>query len=111
MGTQVSKSTTSKKAAKKKAASKWLLYVLRCRDGSYYCGITNDMDRRLAQHNAGTGARYTRGRGPVELLRTWRHPDRSSASKAEFAFKALTRSEKEARIAVAEPRGRRRMKA
>ena len=90
----------AKKAAKPKPKPKpqWLLYVLRCRDGTYYCGITNNLDRRVAQHNAGTAARYTRGRGPVKVLRTWPHPDRSTASKAEYAFKALSRAEKEARL-------------
>lgn len=46
----------------------WHLYVLRCADGSLYCGITNDLPRRLAQHERGTGARYTRGRGPLKLV-------------------------------------------
>ena len=94
--------TKAKKAAKPKPTPKptpqWLLYVLQCNDGTYYCGITNYLERRVAQHNAGTAARYTRGRGPVKVLRTWPHPDRSTASKAEYAFKALSRAEKEARL-------------
>ncbi|MCP5558034.1 MAG: GIY-YIG nuclease family protein [Verrucomicrobiaceae bacterium] len=96
--------TKAKKAArprpkrKSKPTPQWLLYVLECNDGTYYCGITNDLDRRVAQHNAGTAARYTRGRGPVKVLRTWPLPDRSTASKAEYAFKALSRAEKEARL-------------
>ena len=45
----------------------WYVYLLRCTDNTLYCGITNDLDRRIAQHNAGTGAKYTRGRTPVIL--------------------------------------------
>lgn len=73
----------------------WHLYVLRCRDGSLYCGITNDLTRRLKQHQAGKAARYTRGRGPVVLVRSWRHVSHSAALKAEFAFKKLKRAAKE----------------
>lgn len=72
----------------------WCLYVLRCADGSLYCGITNHLTRRIAQHNQGTGARYTRGRGPVKLVRSWPAENRSAASKEEAAFKKLTRSAK-----------------
>ena len=78
----------------------WVLYVLRCGDGSLYCGITNDMDRRLQQHRAGTGARYTRGRGPLELLVSWNYAGRSEASRAEAGFKKLPRVEKLRRITV-----------
>ena len=46
----------------------WFVYLLRCADGSLYCGIARDVDKRLAQHEAGKGARYTRGRGPLTLL-------------------------------------------
>lgn len=73
----------------------WHLYVLRCRDGSLYCGITNDLERRLAQHNAGKAARYTRGRGPVVIERSWVHESKSAALKAELAFKKLSRAAKE----------------
>jgi putative endonuclease len=83
--------------AKKKKASRtrWHLYLLRCVDGTLYCGITTDLKRRLAQHQAGTAARYTRGRGPVVLLRSWRKNNHSTALKAEIAFKKLTRAQKE----------------
>jgi putative endonuclease len=90
----VPKKTTP--ATKAKAAKKWCLYVLRCKDGTLYCGITNDLKRRIAQHNAGKGARYTRGRGPVKLLRSWPQKDQSAALKAEFAFKRLNRPAKRA---------------
>ncbi len=76
-------------------AKSWQLYVLRCRDGSLYCGITNDLERRVAQHNAGKAARYTRGRGPVVLMRSWVHESKSAALKAELAFKKLSRKAKE----------------
>lgn len=73
----------------------WCLYVLRCRDGSLYCGITNDLMKRLDMHREGKGAKYTRGRGPVWLLGSWPHPDKSAALKAELVFKAQSRAQKE----------------
>lgn len=85
-----------KAAAKAKPAKKWHLYVLLCKDGTLYCGITNDLVRRIAQHNAGKGARYTRGRGPVILQRSWPQKNKSAALKAEFSFKKLCRSAKDA---------------
>jgi putative endonuclease len=72
----------------------WLVYLLECSDGSYYAGITNRLEHRLAAHNSGNGARYTRARRPVILLATQEHPDRSEASKAEARLKRLARSEK-----------------
>ncbi len=89
-----------KAAAKAKPAKKWRLYVLLCKDGTLYCGITNDLKRRIAQHEAGKGARYTRGRGPLKLLRSWPQPNHSAALKAEFAFKRLSRQAKNALIAA-----------
>lgn len=74
----------------------WHLYVLRCcRDGSLYCGITNDLSRRLDMHREGKGAKYTRGRGPLWLLGAWPQADMSAALKAERVFKALARAQKE----------------
>lgn len=81
----------------------WCVYILRCSDRSLYCGITNDLPRRLLQHNRGTGARYTRGRGPVKVLHTWTVAGKSSALKAEIAFKRLTRSAKLAFIKKSKP--------
>ncbi len=72
----------------------WYLYLLVCADGSYYAGITNKLEERIAAHNQGIGARYTRGRGPVKLLEMKPYLDRSSASKAEIAVKRLPRSRK-----------------
>lgn len=74
--------------------NKWYLYLLRCRDGSLYCGITTDVEKRLEQHCAGKGAKYTRGRGPLELVYTEECPDHSAALKRELAVKALPREEK-----------------
>ena len=72
----------------------WLVYLLECADGSYYAGITNRLEHRLAAHNSGEGARYTKARRPVILLATQEHPDRSEASKAEARLKKLPRAEK-----------------
>ncbi|MBU3619192.1 GIY-YIG nuclease family protein [Polynucleobacter sp. JS-Fieb-80-E5] len=72
----------------------WLVYLLECSDGTYYAGITNCLEHRLEAHNSGQGARYTKSRGPVVLLATQKHPDRSEASKAELRLKRLPRSEK-----------------
>ena len=89
-----------KPAAKAKRAKKWHLYVLLCKDGTLYCGITNDLERRFAQHSAGKGARYTRGRGPLTLLRSWLQKSKSAALRAEFSFKKLSRSAKDAYLAA-----------
>lgn len=72
----------------------WYCYLLRCADDSLYCGITNDLDKRLAAHNAGTAAKYTRTRGPVELAYVEPCADRSAASKRERQIKGLPRSAK-----------------
>lgn len=72
----------------------WFLYILECRDGSLYTGITDDLDRRLAAHNAGKGAKYTRGRGPL-ILRYWEKCEsHSHALRREMQIKKLTRQEK-----------------
>ncbi|MDI1312312.1 GIY-YIG nuclease family protein [Prosthecobacter sp.] len=88
------------KAAKAKLAKKWHLYVLLCKDGTLYCGITNDLERRISQHNAGKGARYTRGRGPVSLRRSWPQKNKSAALRAEYSFKKLSRPCKEMYLAA-----------
>lgn len=76
----------------------WKLYILRCGDGSLYTGITVDIPARLAQHREGTGAKYTRGRGPLELAYTEDCKDHSHALKRERQIKSLTRTEKLALI-------------
>ena len=70
-------------------------YVLECRDKSFYGGYTNNMERRLTVHNEGKGAKYTRARRPVVLLYKEEFETKSEAMKAEYAFKKLTRKEKE----------------
>ena len=72
----------------------WYLYVVLCSDETLYTGITVDVLRRLKQHNAGTGARYTSTRGPVTLLAYWGCAGQGDALRAERAFKALSRARK-----------------
>jgi putative endonuclease len=76
----------------------WVVYIVECRDGSYYTGITNDLTRRVAEHNAGTAARYTRSRRPVALRYHEPAADRAQALARECAVKLLTRREKNALI-------------
>ncbi len=71
-------------------------YILRCADGSYYCGWTNDMARRLAAHNAGKGARYTRARRPVLLAYCETFPTPEEAMSREWHLKRLTHDKKRA---------------
>ena len=71
------------------------IYIVECADGSYYTGWTNDLENRLAAHNAGTGARYTRGRGPVRLVYKEECEDKQSAQRREWTIKKLTRAQKE----------------
>ena len=73
----------------------WYLYILRCGDGTLYTGITNDVEKRLAAHRVGKGAKYTRGRGPLELVYREELPDHSAALKREYEIKSLSRQEKE----------------
>ena len=77
----------------------WKLYILRCGDGSLYTGITNNLEKRLAAHRAGRGAKYTRGRGPLELVYREECGTHSDALKRELEIKSLTRQEKEKLIA------------
>jgi putative endonuclease len=73
-------------------------YILECADGSYYIGWSTDPERRLKQHNAGRGARYTRSRRPAALVYTEEHPNRAAAMQREFALKRLNRARKRALI-------------
>ncbi len=70
------------------------VYLLRCGDGTYYCGYTRDLDRRVATHRAGKGARYTRGRGPLELVYSEVCRDRSEALRRESEIKRQRRTQK-----------------
>lgn len=78
----------------------WLVYILKCVDGSLYTGITTDIKRRLAEHNAGNGSRYTRARLPVRLVYQESAKDRSEASKREYEIKRLSRSAKEELVGI-----------
>ena len=77
----------------------WYVYILRCGDGTYYTGITTDVQKRLEVHRSGKGAKYTRGRGPLELVYSEVCEDHSHALKREYTLKALKRQEKENLIA------------
>ena len=78
----------------------WHVYIVKCRDGTLYTGISTDVDRRLAEHRQGSpkGARYLRGRGPFQLMLTLRAGDRGTALKLERRIKRLSRAQKEALI-------------
>ena len=69
-------------------------YMLRCADGTLYTGWTNDLDKRLAAHNAGRGGKYTRTRIPVVMVYAETHEDKRDAQRREYAIKRLTREEK-----------------
>ena len=69
-------------------------YILRCADGTLYTGWTNDLERRLRAHNAGTGSKYTRARRPVELAYCEGHADKRAAMRREWEIKRLSREEK-----------------
>ena len=77
----------------------WYVYMLRCGDGTLYTGVTDDVERRLAAHRAGKGAKYTRGRGPLELVYQEQVPDKSAALRREYQIKWLPKQEKEGLIA------------
>jgi len=72
----------------------WHLYLLECKGGSYYAGITNRLEARFAAHLSGRGAKYTRANPPIRILASKTYPDRSAASIAEAQLKRIPRSEK-----------------
>lgn len=74
---------------------KWCVYILRCRDGSLYTGITNDLKARVAAHDSGKGAKYTRSRRPVVLAWKENKKNESYARKREAAIKGMSKAEKE----------------
>ena len=76
----------------------WYLYILRCGDGTLYTGITTDVEKRLEAHRAGKGAKYTRGRSPLEVVYREECATHSDALKRELEIKRLTRAEKEEMI-------------
>lgn len=87
---------------------RWWVYLLRCRDGSLYAGVTNDLPRRLAMHAGGRASRYTRSRLPVVLVHRERAADRGAALRREAALKRLTRAQKLALVARRRPGSRAR---
>ncbi len=74
--------------------SDWTVYILRCNDDSLYTGITNDLEQRISKHETGTGAKYTRGRGPFTIVYTEKCKDRSEASKRELEIKSYSKEKK-----------------
>jgi predicted GIY-YIG superfamily endonuclease len=81
-------------------AAVWSLYILECSDGSFYTGVTTDIDRRLREHQAGTASRYTRTRRPVALVYREDCGTRSRALEREYAVKSLSRRGKEELVAT-----------
>ena len=77
----------------------WFLYILQCQDGSFYTGVTNDLERRLKMHNAGRASRYTRSRRPVKLLYQEAYASRAQVLARECAIKALSKEKKEKLVA------------
>ncbi len=73
---------------------KWYVYILHCRDGTLYTGMTDDLKKRLTSHNSGKGAKYTRGRRPLTLVYSEECTTASEARKREYAIKQLTRQQK-----------------
>ncbi len=72
----------------------WYVYIIECREGSLYTGITNNLEKRMAAHNDGTAARFTRGRGPIRLRYCEKQVDRSAATRRETRIKKLSRDAK-----------------
>ena len=95
-------------APRRPSPSRWLVYILRCRDGSLYTGITNDLDKRLKAHAAGKASRYTRSRLPVTLAYTEPQPTKSRALKREAAIKRLSRQAKLAMVSAGRTCSRKR---
>jgi putative endonuclease len=84
--------------AKMKRSGRFFVYILRCRDGTFYTGYTPDLERRLDLHNSGQGAKYTRSRRPVELVWWQEYRYFKRAFRAELKIKKLTRKQKEVLI-------------
>ena len=76
-------------------SKQWFVYILRCKDDTLYTGMTDDLEKRLTAHNAGKGAKYTRGRGPVSLVYSVVCNDKSDALRRELQIKKMSRAEKQ----------------
>ena len=81
----------------------WIVYILGCSDGSLYTGITKELDRRVAEHEDGKGAKFTRGRGPFKVVYKEEQPSKSAALRREIEIKSMRRSAKCALIGSATP--------
>jgi putative endonuclease len=101
-------------AARRRTRQSWFVYLIRCRDGTLYTGVALDVDRRLAEHNAGRGGRYTRGRAPVRMVAASRALEKRAAYRLEWQLKQLRARDKPealgawAQPAAAPPRSKRR---
>lgn len=91
---RTNKSQKKKKVVVSKERRNWFVYLLHCGDGTFYTGITNDIQKRLEKHKAGTGAKYTRGRLPLKVLFVSVPFSRSKAMQVEYAVKKLNRNQK-----------------
>jgi putative endonuclease len=89
----------------------WVTYLLLCADGKIYCGVTNDMEKRLNAHNSGVASRFTRARLPVTLLATSRAMGKAEAFRLESRIKRLPRNKKLAALTSAKRRPRARQKS
>ena len=89
------KGMVRKAGQRKQPREAWYLYILQCVDGSFYTGVTKDMENRLKKHNAGKASRYTRTRRPVKLIYHETCANRTRALVRECAVKSLSREKKE----------------
>ncbi|PSP80455.1 endonuclease [Halobacteriales archaeon QS_1_68_20] len=79
------------------------VYILECADGSYYTGYTTDVERRVREHEAGDGAKYVRGRTPLEVVHVERFDSKSAAMSREYEIKELPRRQKERLVESGQP--------
>ena len=92
-------------------ARSWYVYLVECRDGTFYTGVACDVERRVAEHNSGSGARYTRGRAPVRVVAASRAMEKRAAYRLEWAVKQLPRAEKLSAVRAEGKPARRRPRA
>lgn len=89
------RSVKAKDSKTSQNSATWIVYIVQCADGTFYTGISNNLERRLKQHNAGTASRYTRYRLPVTLIYQAVQPTKSAALKRELEIKKLSRKAKQ----------------
>lgn len=102
-GTAPARQRAARKAGGESATdgARWCVYIVRCADGTLYTGVARDLESRIGEHNAGRGAKYTRGRLPVELVYAEARADRGAAQRREHAIKRLPRAAKRALVDAA----------